>query len=156
MKNKNTEDLEDMKFAKLNKRDDDTYYNDGYDEYSGYGEYSVDDAKEDADDDMSVVPEKEEKKEAVSGFGGIDESAVSLKIMAPRDFAEATKVADSLVAGSTVVLNIEQLDRDEMIRFVDFLMGVIYVINGSMKNVSKTTLVVSPSSIGVESEGSAE
>lgn len=146
-----------MKFPKL-KKDDDTYYNDGYDEYSGYGEYSDDDndTKDDVDSDMSIMPEKEAKKESVSGFAGIDESAVSLKIMAPRDFAEATKVADSLVAGSTVVLNIEQLDRDEMIRFVDFLMGVIYVINGSMKNVSKTTLVVSPSSIGVESEGSAE
>ena len=104
------------------------------------------------DSDMREAAPKEPQK----AFGGINEEAVSLKVMAPKNYSEATKVADSLIAGSTVVLNVEALDRAEMLRFMDFLMGVLYVIHGNMKNVSNTTVVVSPSGIADESEAQSE
>ena len=109
----------------------------------------------------NVIPDEGDMKEAApaepqKAFGGINEEAVSLKVMAPKNYAEATKVADSLIAGSTVVLNVEALDKAEMLRFMDFLMGVLYVIHGNMKNVSTTTVVVSPSGIADESEAQTE
>ncbi len=124
----------------------DSYYSDGYDtgeeETEEVGNVSLDDS------DVKEVT----REEPQSAFGGINEEAVSLKVMAPKSYSEAVKVADSLIAGSTVVLNVEALEKDEMIRFMDFLMGVLYVIHGNMKNVSKTTVVVSPSSIADESD----
>ena len=126
----------------------DSYYSDGYDageeETEEVGNVELDDS-----DVKEVV-----REEPQSAFGGINEAAVSLKVMAPKSYSEATKVADSLIAGSTVVLNVEALEHAEMIRFMDFLMGVLYVIHGNMKNVSKTTVVVSTSVIGDEEEES--
>ncbi|MBO5306047.1 MAG: cell division protein SepF [Clostridia bacterium] len=142
-------------FSNKRKEDEsyyDSYYSDGYDdkeqenaEQEG-GNVSFDDS------DVKEVAHEEPK----SAFGGINEEAVSLKVMAPKSYSEATKVADSLIAGSTVVLNVEALDKAEMIRFMDFLMGILYVIHGNMKNVSKTTVVVSPSSIADESDAQDE
>lgn len=145
-----------IKLSGFGKRKEEESYYDPY--YSGgYGAKEEENVQEmgnvvpDDSDVREVAP-----KETQKAFGGINEEAVSLKVMAPKTYAEATKVADSLIAGSTVVLNVEALDQAEMLRFMDFLMGVLYVIHGNMKNVSNTTVVVSPSDIADESEAQDE
>ena len=127
------------------KKDDDVFYDYPEDDMS-----EIADETEDVDTRFVSDAQETEKAEPKASFGGINESAVSLKVMAPKSFAEATKVADCLIAKSTVVLNVEAFSKADMIRFMDFLMGVLYVIDGSMKNVSKTTIVVSPSNIDSE------
>lgn len=133
------------------KKDEDSYY-DSY--YSDTYDAKEEDAREEV---VNVVADDSNVREPSHGepqatFGGINEEAVSLKVMAPKSYSEAIKVADSLIAGSTVVLNVEALESAEKIRFMDFLMGVLYVIRGQMKHVSQTTVVVSPSDIADESE----
>ena len=136
-----------IKFPKLGKKDD------NFDDL--YGAY--DDEIDEVDDDIKINEAEPEAEKAENGaFGGINEAAVSLKLMAPRDFSEAMKVADCLMAGSSVVLNIENIGGNDIIRFMDFLMGVIYVINGNMKHVSKTTVIVTPNNVGVEGEADIE
>ncbi len=130
------------------KKDEESYYDPYYDPFA-QKEEEKEMSNIDLSENMNDTVKDEEPEQS---FGGINEAAVSLKVMAPKSYSEATKVADSLIAGSTVVLNIEALEKAEMIRFMDFLMGVLYVIHGSMKNVSKTTVVVSPSGISDESE----
>lgn len=137
-----------IKLPKLNKKDEE--YDDLYDMY---------DEIEEEDDDVKVhgsAFDEEEEEKNTGAFGGINESAVSLKLMAPKDFSEAKKVADCLLAGSSVVLNIENLGGHEIVRFMDFLMGVIYVINGNMKHVSKTTVIATPNNVGVEGDPEME
>lgn len=134
-----------IKFPKLGKKDD------NFDDL--YGAY--DDEIDEVDDDIKIneVEQEEEPEDNGHGaFGGINEAAVSLKLMAPKEFSEAPKIADCLMAGSSVVLNIENMKESDFMRFMDFLMGVIYVINGNMKHVSKTTVVVTPSNVGVEGD----
>jgi cell division inhibitor SepF len=74
---------------------------------------------------------------------------VSLKVVKPKSYADGPSIADHLSAGSTVVLNIESLDRAGAIRLIDFLMGAIHVLGGDMKSVTKTTLVFAPRNVGV-------
>lgn len=135
------------------KKDEESYYDPYYTDPFSAKDEEKEESNIDRNENMNFGMKDEEPEQ---DFGGINEEAVSLKVMAPKSYAEATKVADSLIAGSTVVLNIEALEKPEMIRFMDFLMGVLYVIHGSMKNVSKTTVVVSPSGISDESDSSAE
>ncbi len=138
-----------IKLPLFGKKDDDDVFYDYPDDLE-----DNENAEETEDADMSFVSNHEntEKTEPKTGFGGINESAVSLKVMSPKSFTEATKVADCLIAGSTVVLNVEAFSKADMLRFMDFLMGVLYVIQGNMKNVSKTTIVVSPSGIEDDAE----
>ena len=132
-----------IKFPKLKNKEDE--FDDLYDAYGD----DIDEMDEDIKVNESAEAEEEENRGA---FGGINENAVSLKLMAPKDFSEAMKVADCLLAGSSVVLNIENIGGKDIVRFMDFLMGVIYVINGNMKHVSKTTVIVTPNNVGVEGD----
>ena len=104
------------------------------------------------EDDSMIESVEEEAQATTSGFGGINESAVSLKLITPKSLADTEKIADYLIAGSSVVLNIEEISSDDVIRFMDYLHGVLHVIHGNMKQVSKTTFVATPNNVGLDSE----
>ena len=109
------------------------------------------------DNEPDIVPEvEEEEPEEETTFGGINESAVSLKIITPKSLGEADRIADFLIGGSSVVLNIEEIEPSDVIRFMDYLQGVLHVIHGNIKQVSKTTFVATPNNVGIDSENGAE
>ncbi|MBR2380967.1 MAG: cell division protein SepF [Clostridia bacterium] len=118
-------------FGKKDNNDYDKFYDREDDIYEG--------------DDDDVTPYGD-NKEGLSVGGG---APVSLKVVKPKSYADAPAIADHLSAGSTVVLNIESLDRTSAIRLIDFLMGAVHVLGGDMKSVTKTTLVFAPRNVGV-------
>ena len=67
-----------------------------------------------------------------------------LKVVKPRDYQDGPLIADYLMDGYTVVMNIEELERAAVMRLIDFLLGVIHVLDGDMRRVTKTTLVLTP------------
>ncbi len=113
------------------------------DDYKKLYDEEFDDLDENDDD---VTPYGE-SKEGVSFASPA--APVSLKVVRPKDHSDGPSIADHLAAGSTVVLNIESLDRAAAIRLIDFLMGAIHVLGGDMKSVTKTTLVFAPRNVGV-------
>ena len=74
---------------------------------------------------------------------------VSLKLLQPRSHTEATFVTDKLKSGCIVLLDISQLSKDQVRRFVDFLSGVAYVLGGEMIQTNRTTILVSPSGVDI-------
>ena len=137
MQMKNFTDL----FAKKDTTDYDKFYRDDDDLYG------------DADDNDDDVTTYNDNREGVS-FNA-SSAPVSLKVVKPRSHADGPAIADHLAAGSTVVLNIESLDRASSIRLIDFLMGAVHVLGGDMKSVTKTTLVFAPKNVGVSDYESA-
>ena len=73
-------------------------------------------------------------------------SGVELKVIRPESYAEVTTVADNLIAGCTVVLNVEVLDKATVCRMLDFLNGVTYCQDGEIKKVAPTTFIITPHS----------
>lgn len=123
--------------GKKDTNDYDKYYRDDDDLYADTDE---------TDEDVTTYPEK--KNDGVS-FNTGSAAPVSLKVVRPKSYADGPSIADHLAQGSTVVLNIESLDRAGAIRLIDFLMGAIHVLGGDMKSVTKTTLVFAPRNVGV-------
>jgi cell division inhibitor SepF len=70
--------------------------------------------------------------------------SVELKVIRPESYEEASIVADHLLAGSTVVLNLEALERPLVHRMLDFLNGVTYCSDGEIKKVAPNTFIVTP------------
>lgn len=87
-------------------------------------------------------------------------SATALKIVNPKGYDEAANIADFLLNGNTVLLNIEGLDRANAIRLLDYLAGATRMVGGVMTKVGRTTIVVAPKNVDVSSieamVGSAE
>ena len=124
---------------------------------SFFGKKSDDDYKKLYDEEFDDVEEGDddvtpygEGRDGVSFSGSA--APVSLKVVRPKSYADGPSIADHLAAGSTVVLNIESLDKSGAIRLIDFLMGAIHVLGGDMKSVTKTTLVFAPRNVGVSNE----
>ncbi len=117
----------------------------GKKENNDYDNYYRDEDGMYEDDDVTTYGEKPDNGLKVGGS-----APVSLKVVKPKSNKEGPAIADYLASGSTVVLNIESLDRMSAIRLIDFLMGAVHVLGGDMKSVTKTTLVFAPKNVGVQ------
>ena len=71
---------------------------------------------------------------------------VELRVMRPASYEEVGSIADNLLAGCTVVVNFELLSVPVMVKMLDFLNGVTYCTEGEIKQVAKTTFIVTPHS----------
>ena len=122
-----------------------------------FGKKEVNDYDKFYRDDDDIYGEAETNDDDVTTYGdnknGVSFNApsapVSLKVVKPKSHKDGPVIADHLSAGSTVVLNIESLDRASSIRLIDFLLGAVHVLGGDMKSVTKTTLVFAPRNVGV-------
>ena len=79
-------------------------------------------------------------------------SAIELKVVKPQNFEDSAQVADHLLSKRTVVLNLEDTNKEAARRILDFLTGVAYSIGGNIKKVANSAYVVTPSNVDV-SEG---
>ena len=94
--------------------------------------------------------------EATIGGSGYDimggGSSIELKVVKPQLFEDSAQVADHLLSKRTVVLNLEDTNKEAARRILDFLTGVAYSIGGNIKKVANSAYVVTPSNVDV-SEG---
>ena len=78
---------------------------------------------------------------------------IALKIVNPKEYdkTKASEIADFLINGNTVLLNIENLAQPHIMRYLDYLSGATHAVGGMMTRVGKTTIVVSPKNVDVSS-----
>ena len=80
------------------------------------------------------------------------DSNIELKVVRPESFEEVSDIANYLLDGCTVVLNVEVLDKPSTIRMLDFLNGVTYSRDGDIKKVSQSTYIITPNGIDISEE----
>jgi FtsZ-interacting cell division protein YlmF len=123
----------------------------GFEEYGAYDEYNGgfgdneelgDEGFVSSDFNDSAV---EEAPAAVA--------PIALKIINPKEYdkAKASEIADFLMNGNTVLLNIENLEQAHILRYLDYLSGATHAVGGMMTRVGRTTIVVSPKNVDVSS-----
>ena len=98
---------------------DDAYADDGY--YADtFGSY---DEPEDTDAGMTA-------QAPIGGMGagislsGSSGSALEMKVVKPESFDSVAQIADHLISRRTVVLNLENTNKETSRRLIDFLSGV--------------------------------
>ena len=65
-------------------------------------------------------------------------------LVKPERFENAAEIADHLRDKRTVVLNLEQTNKDIARRLIDFLSGVAYAQEGKIKKVAVNTYIITP------------
>ena len=73
--------------------------------------------------------------------------AIELKVVKPQSFEDSAQVADHLLSKRTVVLNLEDTNKEAARRILDFLSGVAYANNGKIKRVASNTYIIIPSNV---------
>lgn len=80
------------------------------------------------------------------------ESNIELKVAHPESFEDVAGIADYLLEGCTVVLNMEAMDKASSLRMLDFLNGVTYTTGGDIKSVAQSTFIITPNNVDVSDE----
>lgn len=70
-------------------------------------------------------------------------------LVKPERFDNAAEIADHLKIKRTVVLNLEQTNKDIARRLLDFLSGVAYANEGKIKKVAVSTYIITPYNVDI-------
>lgn len=125
---------------------------------------------EDIEDEFEEQPPRQREEpasvSAPSAFDPVSESVSSSRrsnkvvninattqlavvLVKPDRFENAAEIADHLKDKRTVVLNLEQTNKDVARRLVDFLSGVAYANEGKIKKVANSTYIITPYNVDI-------
>ena len=79
-------------------------------------------------------------------------SSIEMKVVSPKSYDAVTQIADLLVSKKTVLLNLENTNRETSRRLIDFLSGAAYAIGGGVQKVADNTYAITPSNVAVSKE----
>lgn len=126
------------------------------------------DEDDEFEDDFEPAPrerkEKAPKAESVSPAFSSDSSErrggnkvvnihtttqLQVVLVKPDRFENAAEIADHLREKRTVVLNLEQTNKDVSRRVLDFLSGAAYANEGKVKKVALNTYIITPYNVDI-------
>lgn len=140
------------KFKRMWDAPDDEYE---YDEY-GYADVGDDEYEDITPRERDRDRERERERERQPISTGSRNKVVNINataklqvgIFKPERFGEETRaIADDLIKTHTVVLNLEDTNKDMARRILDFLSGVAYANSGKIKRVATNTYIIIPSNV---------
>lgn len=123
-----------------------------------YDDYYEDEAEETVDyDDRDEQPAPARRSVFSSSSSRVvsinSRSHVQVIVFKPISFGEETRaIADEINQKHTVILNLEKTQKDESRRILDFLSGVAYANNGTIKRVSTNTFIITPSNVDLSGD----
>ena len=83
---------------------------------------------------------------------GASSSAMKVVIVRPEVFDEVAGIADHLIQGKTVVLNLETANKDVIRRIVDFMSGAAYALSCKLKKIANNTFLIVPEHTDIAGE----
>lgn len=68
-------------------------------------------------------------------------SPVQVVLVKAKRFTEVERIAENIKNRRSVIVNFEEMDREEAQRTVDFLSGATFSMSGTVQKISKSTFV---------------
>ena len=112
-----------------------------------FKEYSPDDEAA-----YAPAPKAEAPAPSLSATASAKDANIELKLAHPDSFDDVADIADYLLDGCTVLLNLEAVEKSQILRMLDFLNGVTYSNDGEIKNVAKSTYIITPHNVDVSDD----
>lgn len=123
-----------------------------------YGQQPNDDYENEYEPEQGEYYEEETEAEQAPAarpagqFGISSGSSIEMKVVKPEKLESVSQIADQLLARKTILLNLEETNKETSRRLIDFLNGVAYAISGTLKKVANNTYVITPSNVEVSGE----
>ena len=132
---------------------DEAYDDDYYGGFDGYNE-----GEDDSDMQMAggmnppmggMTAPMQNSAPAMGGGLSLSGNNIKMQVVRPQSFDSVSQIADHLLNKCTVVLNLENTNKETSRRLIDFLSGVAYSIDGSIKRIANQAYVITPSNVDV-------
>ena len=114
------------------------------------GLVAEDDDDETGEDVEFVRPVQ--RKGAVLNLHSTNSKNMRLMITKPLEFSEAQSIVEHIKNKKPVLVNLEDTDKSEAKRIIDFLCGATYAIDGNMQKVSQQIFIFAPAHVEVNAE----
>lgn len=79
-------------------------------------------------------------------------AAMEVCVVKPSSIEDTREITDTLLAGRTVVLNLEGLDLEIGQRIIDFTSGSCYAISGNLQKISNYIFIVTPQNVDISGD----
>ena len=73
-------------------------------------------------------------------------------VVKPEKYSDAAAIADHFKNRKTVVLNLDNTNKDVSNRLIDFLGGVAYATDGELKRIANTTYIIVPVNVDISGD----
>ena len=119
-----------------------------FDEEPGFYDSEVEAVSSTAEANDESVPPINHAASTASTVG-IEGSSIELKVVRPDKYEDVVGIAEHLLSHRTVVLNLENANKEVCRRMIDFLSGVAYSIRGQIRRVTTSTYIITPNNVDV-------
>lgn len=76
-------------------------------------------------------------------------SQFKVVIMQPDKFEDAQDICDHLKNKKPVVINLENIQKEEAQRVIDFLSGAVYALDGNIQKVANGIFLIAPYNVDI-------
>ena len=73
-------------------------------------------------------------------------------LVKPERYGDAAAIADHFKSKRTVVLNLDNTNKDVANRLIDFLGGVAYAMDGELKRIANMTYIIVPFNVDISGD----
>ena len=145
--------------------DDDDFYDDDFedDDFDEKPHRSIFGNKKSRSDDFDDFDMDEDKHLAPSSGNKVTpmrqpaaRRGVNMEVcvVKPTSVDDSREITETLLAGRTVILNLEGMDLEIAQRIIDFISGATFAISGNLQKISNYIFLVTPTNVDI-SGGSA-
>lgn len=134
-------------FARFRQADDE--YAEDYEEYVDTSSSAVTEAEA----DIPAPKFTSTRSEKVISMHGTSIGGTTLVVLKPKNYDEIMKEAVRfLKENAIVILNLDNVTAEARMRIVDFMTGVIAVIDGKMEKIASCTYTVTPRNVSLQGD----
>lgn len=159
------------KFLDIMKLNDDDYDDDFYEDDEFYDD--DDEFEEKSSRRSSLFNKKDSKKDSFDDFEMKEDDSkfapansnkvtpirqtparkanVSMEVcvVKPSSVDDSREITETLLAGRTVILNLEGMDLEVAQRIIDFISGATFAISGNLQKISNYIFLVTPTNVDI-------
>lgn len=151
------------KFLDIMKLNDDEYDDDFYDEYddeydekprrSLFGKKSKDDYDDfDLQEEQKFAPSSGNKVTPMRQPASRKNAGMEVCVVRPASVDDSREITETLLAGRTVILNLEGMDLEIAQRIIDFISGATFAISGNLQKISNYIFLVTPTNVDISGD----
>ena len=135
--------------ARFRQADDE--YAEDYEEYVDTSSSAVTEAEVEAATTPKFGSARSEK--VINMHSGMSVGGTTIVVLKPKDYNDVMEDAVRfLKENAIVILNLDQVTAEARRRIVDFMTGVIAVIDGKMEKIASCTYTVTPRNVSLQGD----
>lgn len=91
-----------------------------------------------------------DKKNNVVKISNSQNLSNTIQIVVPRIYGEAERIGQQLLDGKGLIINFSRMPDTDARRFIDYLAGIVYAVDGDMQRVGTDIFLAVPNFIEIE------